>query len=309
MNLIDASLLIISGLFGVYALAAAVEYGIVLKMLANDKVARRMFTPLWEITNVFLVFGFTGLAILFNGALSSISHQLLVLLAIAIVSLLLRASIVLSVFYVRSDGVAPAWLVWLFSALTMLIPLIFAAAGVYFLTGQMFWQSLLGVVLLITSLAGLSAVGLNIVNRHLSAGRQHLMTQLSAVVWLMLLGSVLPIVVLHSANNLSLTGLLILALSAGSALGLMLLDFLRISLIKSWQALSLLCVAAPSILAWSDRPYLISGHLRLTMAYGAASYGSAMVIGLAIMAPLILGGLYVFIGLLGSPVAAPKDAS
>ncbi len=310
MSIIDASLLIICGLFGAYALAAAVEYGIVIKMFARDSVPRRMFTPLWEVTNVFLVFGFTGLAILFNGALGSLSRQLLGLLVVAIVSLVIRASIVLSIFYVRSDDGAPSWLVWSFGIFTMLIPLVFAAAGIYLLTGQMFWQSLLGVVLLLTGFAGLSAVGLNIVNRQLVKGRQHLVAQLAAVFWLILLGSILPIIVLHTANNLSPTGLLLLALFAAGALGLMLLDFLHISFIKSWQALSLLCAAVPSILAWSDRPYLISGHLSLAKAYGAASYGSAIVIGLAIMAPLILVGVYLFVRLLSSPVANSKiDAS
>lgn len=304
MSIIDASLLIISGLFGFYALAAAVEYGIVIKMLGRKHNYKHMFTPLWEVTNVFLVFGFTGLSILFNSALGALSRDLLGLLSFALVAIVIRASIVLAIFYNGSSKPVPTWLTWLFGITTMLIPLVFAAAGIYLLTGQMFWQSLLGAVLFISSFVGLSSVGLNVLERK-SSRHERLPAQLSAVVWLMLLGSVLPIISLHTINNLSPTTLVIVVVAAAGILGLMLLSFVRRSNIWLWQALCVTCVALPMLLAWADRPYLISGKFTLVEAYGATSYGSAIVIGLAIMAPLILVGLYWFVKLIGSSSAPP----
>src|SRR5579862_4272239 len=134
MNTINAAALIIASLFAVYGLACSAECGIVLKMLAKDKASRLMFTPLWEVTNVLLVFGFTALAILFNGALVQLSHSLIATLSVALFAMLVRACLVLIIFYIKDDDSLGHFWVWLLAITTFLVPLSFAAPGIYLLT-------------------------------------------------------------------------------------------------------------------------------------------------------------------------------
>ena len=300
MNLVDTSMILIAALFAIYGLASAVEYGIMFKMLGRDEPSRAMFTPLWEVTNVFLVFGFTGLAILFNGALSNLSHQLMGTIGAAIILMLVRACLALSIFYIKTHASVPRWQLWLFAATTFLVPLSFASAGIYLLSGQLFWHTLLGWNLMLAAVAGLSGVGLLIMNRRANL-RQRLAGQLAFCVWLLLLGSVLPLVWQHSRANLVLWPLLGLTGLSLLGLGLLGIDLAGRTLVKLWQYAAAVCLATPILLALTNRPYLIAGKLTLASAWGAQTYGSAIVIGLAVMLPLLALGGWLFIKLL-SPV-------
>jgi len=298
MSIIDASVLLISALFSIYALASAVEYGIVFKMLGRDQASRKLFTPLWEITNVFLVFGFTGLAILFNGALTHLSHALMGTLGAAIVLMLIRSCLVLSIFYIRNDDIIPSWLLWPFALVTFLVPLSFSSAGVYLLTGQLFWRSVVGATLIVGATAGLAAVGLLVVNRKQKL-KDQFAGQLTFIVWLLILGCILPLLVQHVSNNLQQWPLAVLVGLSTVGLGLVLAGLRRG--IRLWQYAALVCLMVPILLAWADRPYLVSGQLTLSASYGAQTYGTAIVIGLIVMLPLIILGGWLFIVLFNSP--------
>lgn len=293
MNLINFSLILIGLLFGLYAVCASIETGVVLRMAARDQASRRLFTPLWELTNVLLVFGFTALAMLFNGALNSLSQALLATLGVALFALLLRACVVLTIFYVWRHDILPNWLTCALAAGTLLVPLSFAAAGVFMLTGQNFWQSLLGWVLMVTALLGLVAPGLLYLNRR-SAKRQALFGELSFALWLLLMGCVLPLSVVHTSNDLQQWPVAVLTLASAVGLFWLMLSFISRRSARVWWGAMLLALAAPSLLAWADRPYLIAGKLTLAAAWGAQAYGRAIVIGLAAMLPLLLVGFYVF---------------
>lgn len=300
MTIIDASVLLIAAFFSLYALTSAVEYGIVLKMLSRDKTSRKMFTPLWEVTNVFLVFGFTGLAFLFNGALTHLSRELMGTLGVALVTMLARACLVLSVFYIRDEDHLPDWQVRFFGAATFLVPLTFTASGVYLLTGQLFWNTLLGWTLMLAAAAGLSAAGLLFVNRK-ARGRALLFPKLTFATWFLLLGCVIPLVVAHTDSLLAQGPIAILVLLSAGGLGLMLLRFMKVRYISLWPYAALVIFLAPLLLAWANRPYLVSGKMTLAQAFGAQTYVSAVVIGLAIMLPLILLGFWLFARLMDMP--------
>jgi len=301
VNIVDGSVLIISVLFGLYGLASAVEYGIVIKMLRRDEASKKMFTPLWEVTNVFLVFGFTGLAMLFNGALTRLSSALMATLGVAITAMLIRACLVLYIFYMNSEQKISGPTLWLFSGTTFLVPITFTSAGIYLLSGKLFWQSLLGIVLMLMAIGGLSSIGLLILGRK-STPRQQLSAKLLFVGWLWLIGCLLPLVTLHTTNTLNKTSLLGLIALAACGLGLMLLEFVQDKNLKMWRYGALSALLVPTVLAWAGRPYLIAGKLTLNQAYGAQTYGSAVVIGMAILTPLILVGFYIFARLLNDPV-------
>lgn len=297
MNIINAAILIIAGFFAAYGVACSVECGIVLKMLTKDKVSRRMFTPLWEITNVLLVFGFTALAILFNGALASLSQALISTLSVALFAMLARACLVLFIFYIKDEDTLGHLWVWLLAITSFLVPLSFAAAGIYLLTGQLFYQSWLGAILGLSTLIGLIGGGLVMVNRK-QTGRRLLPGELVMALWYLLLGCVLPLVVTHKDTGLNQLPILIMCLGSGAGLVLILASSIGFKLIKLWQSVVLSILAAPLLLAWANEPYLINAKLTLRAAYGAQTYGSAVVLGLFIMLPFIALGGWLFLKLL-----------
>jgi len=298
--MIDSALILISILFGLYGLASAVECGLVLKMLVKDRPAKTMFTPLWEITNVLLVFGITALVMLFNNALKSLSHDLMAVLGIALFTMLLRSCLVLSIFYIKDEPYLSRKLVLPLAASTFLVPLTFGAAGIFLLTGQMFWQTGPGLVCIALEAVSLPVLGLMIVGRE--RPQLSFITQLLYMTWLLILGCILPLVVSRTLNYWQVGPLSVLGLLSLVGLLVALLNDDKSRHFKTWHYGVLVSLVTLPLLAWADRPYLISGKLTLTSAYGAQTYGSVVVLGLLITLPIILIGLYLFIkfyGLIG----------
>lgn len=300
MNILDFSVILVAALFGIYGLGSAVECGLVLKMMGGDESSRKLFTPLWGVTNVSLVFGFTALAMLFNGGLTQLSHALTATLSVALISLLLRSCIVLAIFYIKHNDNLPPWLTWLLAITTFLIPLSFAASGVYLLTGQLFWHSLIGWLMTLSALTGLVSFGLLFVSRKQGTGRRNF-GELVYAVWLLVLGCFLPLAVVHSSGALEPGPFVLIAGSAVVGLAFLVIRFTGWLRAPLWPIAGLILLATPLALAWANRPYLISGKLTLQAAYGAQAYGSAIVAGLIIMLPLICVGGYLFWKLYSKP--------
>lgn len=293
MSIIDTSVILIACLFGIYGLASAVECGIVLKMLVRGEHQRKMFTPLWEITNVYLVFGITALVMLFNNALSRLSHDLLATVGVALVAMLTRACLVLGIFYMKENPHVPAWLLWPFATATFLVPLTFAAAGIYLVTGQAFYESWIGSLLELAALVGLAGSGLVFINRR-EIDKRLLPGELVLAVWFLILGSILPLVATHTASRLAQLPLLGFEVLSGLGLMLILARSMGFKKIRLWQYAGAMCILTPILLAWANRPFLISGKLSLAASFGAQTYASAVIIGSIVMLPLIILGSWLF---------------
>src|SRR5689334_18260942 len=102
------ALVITLALFGIYLWLSSIACAAALARLfptiaGADNRSRLFFTPLWEVTNVFLVFGFTAFSVFFNNALVPINSAVLPILSVGMVALLLRASLVLYMFYYRPE--------------------------------------------------------------------------------------------------------------------------------------------------------------------------------------------------------------
>ena len=296
MSTIDISLLAVMALLSIYGLACSIECGISLSLLKDkDHGAKNLFTPLWEVTNVFLVFGLVGVATLFNGALQLISHKLLTTLAVAIFALLLRACVVLAMFYGGQDKFSRP-LLWLFSLCNFAIPLSLSAAGVYLLTGQLFWQTSLGVVLMLISLLGLISFGLLFVERD-GGVRQQAVGRLVFLAWLLSFGSLLPLISQHTVNMLQKGPIAALTLLAGGGLALVLANTVINLKIKVWQLSGLLSLCVPLLLAWANRPYFLAGGLTLKQAFGAQAFASTFLIAAAVLLPFLVLAGYLFLKL------------
>ncbi len=298
--MITSALLIIAIFFALYGIACAIECAVGINLLLNKKTSsRRFFTPSWELTNVFLVFGFTAFVVLFNGSLERLSHQLLSTLVIGLLALLVRSCIVLWLFYV-SEETFPLWGRIVFAVSNFAIPLSFTAAGTYLLTGQAFWKTLAGWLVMLVTVLGLTAVGKLFLDGP-SDARKLLSNELIFSAWLMVLGSFLPLALLRNGNHFQKWP--IAALDLLSIFGLFaayLVVTERVTFKLKYFA-GLIGVVAPLLLALANRPYLINGNMKLSDAYGAANYASAFLIGSAVILPVVILGFWLFIKLVRQP--------
>lgn len=317
MNAADIALLVVLGLFAVYAVLCSIEFGIALvglfpRLATQPKRSQQLFTPLWEITNVFLVFGFIGTAVLFNGSLSLFSHHLIPELATIVLALITRAVVVLLLFYGKQTR-QQQLLKWLFGLTNLVIPLSFAAAGVYALTGLQFWQTGLGWLFMSLAVFGLFTIGISFLNRIKTTVEQPFIQWLLTGLlgsWCLLVGFALPVSFAHSFSPLSNGPIAVLSLIAGVVLfsySIVALALHKLHL--TWYHSILLGLATPILLAWANRPFLISGQLTLDDSFGAQAYIHTLIIGLLVILPLLLVGFYLFGRLLIDSTASHKIAT
>ena len=116
---------LIPGLFAyIYAVFGGIEFALPVLRLAtvnrqDQAVINRWFSPVWEVTNVFLVMAITGFAAVFPLVLPILTPALRWLLLLAGLGLGIRALVVLVIFY----GQANNWLTdWLLAAISLVLP-------------------------------------------------------------------------------------------------------------------------------------------------------------------------------------------
>lgn len=302
----DLALLITVFMFSIYGIFCGIECGISLVRLwpslssqPTQQVNR--FLPLWEITNVFLVFGFTIFTNMFNSKLVIISQALLPILIVGFIALLVRPSLVLYLFYAKSPKALPLLNI-LFAAACFTIPLSFVASGVYLLGGHYFWETSAGIVIMLASAMGLTSVGLSFVaasEPNQPVGRPFWIYFLLLLSWILLLGIGLT----PTLNQLDYIHLLDQYFNIFIALiDVGLLTFavmvLKNALNKSWIITATIALLTPLLLTLSHLPYLLFPSIDVEQAYGATSSASATMIGLIISAPIIGFGLWLFVKLL-----------
>ncbi len=298
MNVADISALAAAVFFAIYGVACSIECGVAVNLLTDKKMSgRRFFTPLWEVTNVFLVFGVTALAMLFNNSLQTLGSALFSTLIVGLAALILRACIVLTIFYWRPDKL-PRWLAWIFAVSCFIIPLSFAAAGAYLLTGKLFWQSFTGWTLMFASFLGILAIGMSLIDGRRKSDFP--LKELVFTLWMIVLGSILPLSAKISFPSLQKLPLALLSLLCIGGLGYALTCITNPSR-KLWHYAVVLGFLAPMLLAWACRPFLIYGRDTLESAFSAQSYAGAFLVGTAIILPLIFLGFWLFYKLLRTP--------
>jgi cytochrome bd-type quinol oxidase subunit 2 len=291
-------------LASVYALLASIEAGISLSMLfpklSNEPASsKNAYTPIWEITNVFLVFSVIFVSIIFNNALSTASKIALVPLFFAGSALLLRAICGLYIFYSSNKiGLIPKTLLMISSYLA---PLSVAVIGIDFFLGHSVWSSRTGLVLISSAFIGVNIIGLSFINRHklaISSSVKYLLYVLFGL-WAIDLGFMLPHTLMSSDYGLLRIPLTILIASiAVSAVGFYLFSGAKNKVYELYQYTILIGLITPVFLGLDMRPYFINHVITIKAAYGAAAYQSSMVVGTIIAAPIVLVGLVLLFKLL-----------
>jgi cytochrome bd-type quinol oxidase subunit 2 len=273
------------------------ESGIALSMLFprlsnKPQSNKNIYTPIWEITNVFLVFAVILISIIFNNGLSSASKIALVPLFFAGGALLLRAITGLYIFYSTNRIGFLSKILLIISS--YLAPLSVAVIGIDFYLGRSVWSTTPGLILLSASFIGINVIGLAFVNRHklpISSSVKYLLYLLFGL-WSVDLGFMLPHSLMSYDSGLLRASLTILIASiAVSAVGFFLYSAAKNKVYELYQYAILIGFITPVLLGLDERPYFINHLITIKEAYGASAYQSSLLIGSLIGLPIVLIGL------------------
>jgi cytochrome bd-type quinol oxidase subunit 2 len=283
-------------IFGIYGWLCGVECGLSLvRLLPSSTLTRHslaLFTPLWEVANVFLVLGFAGFAILFSHGLVAIGKAVLPSLFAGLILLLIRACLVLYFSY----GKARTGLTWpnaLFVLVSFGVPLSFGAVGVHLLLGLSFWQSATGWLMMVALAFGMCALALSFVYFVIGRtphDRLHVLSRTLNISLCVIMAIALQVWLSHRTLrfvHMPYTDFMIF-------LGFLVV--LQAALWRSarerymWWYLSALALLAPILLVLANRPYLMYPTVRLTDAYGEGVHNTTLATGLIIIVAIVLVG-------------------
>lgn len=263
----DFTWLVAAACFGLYGLVCSLQVGIGLNLLTKRSGPHRLPRPELEIVNVALLLGIIVLATSFTGSLRLIYDAQPAVIIIGAILLLAR-------LYLSLTGVKlpltkkDEWARRLFLGSSFLVPLALAAAGAYLLTGQSFWSTRLGWVMELCAAAGLVAAG-TVMIAHFVEKRLGSLAELAYLIWLLALGSLLPLTVQHTTNYLSKTPIALI--SGFSFIGLCLVLFTyTFGWRRAWWFPPLLGIASTVLLASANRPFLVAGQQSLASSYAVS---------------------------------------
>ena len=152
--------------FSLYGLLSGVELGVALMRveprLAPIAPSKRVFTPKWEVTNVLLVLGCLGMYVLSSDAAEQILEDAWPVLLVGLVALVIRA-LLLAYLFLHKSKPGGQLLNYIFATVCLVVPLSLGAAGIYMVTGELFWRTGVGLTLFGCLLVGLLALGISFV--------------------------------------------------------------------------------------------------------------------------------------------------
>jgi cytochrome d ubiquinol oxidase subunit II len=272
------------------------ESGIILSMifpsltnLKNKKV--NLYTPIWELTNVFFIFGITAFFVLFNNAIVQVSKFALVPLAIGGFGLLLRAIFGIYVFYSRNQ--IKAWTKICLLIASYITPLSLSFVGAYLFTDKNTWDSSTGIYIVISTFIGISLIGLSFANRFKQkiVDRTKYLLYLLFMVWAIIIGYLIPRSLSSFPEPMLRAPLTALALSfAVCTVIYFLYCAVKDKAHELYQFCLLLGFITPIFFSLDLRPYIIYGSLTIDQGYGAQAYQSSIIIGTIITLPLLILG-------------------
>jgi cytochrome bd-type quinol oxidase subunit 2 len=249
--------------FSLYGVLSGVELAVALMRveprLAPARPARRIFTPRWEVTNVLLVLGVAGLAVLSRDALAAVFEATWPVLTVGLAALIIRAGLLTFLFLHKE---APGWRApnYVFALVSLVVPLSLGAAGIYMATGEAFWLSGTGMALFAALVAGLLALSTGFIYYVGGKKAPQGIVLLSRVLNVVLAGLLALVLlgVLHGGDShlLNLPYAYLAVISAGIVLA----QSVFLAANKEWRMwwfLAALTMMAPFLVGLANYPYLI----------------------------------------------------
>jgi cytochrome bd-type quinol oxidase subunit 2 len=293
--MIVLSLIITFLLFGIYGWTSAVECGIsFLRLLPSStftKQGLRLFRPMWEVTNVFLLLGITAFVAFFSSGRKAVFHRVVISLIAGLIAIVVRSGLVLWLYYTK-QRTGLRWQNLLFSIASFAVPISFGTTGVTLITGMAFWRSTAGWVMVTSLSLGLLALGVSFVYYVVGQtphDRLHLVSRWLNVGLSAIVAIGLQLAVIQRTTRLQEAPF---SLFIGfAAFGLLVQAGLWLGARERymWWYFSLFAVVTPLLLGLANRPYLLYSSVKVHDAYGATL---TVVLGVVLVA--ILAGFGFF---------------
>lgn len=265
-----AVLLLILAAFSVYNVLSGMELGVALMRLeprlAPVLPSGRVFTPRWELTNILLAAGVVGLAARFNDAAAAITQATWPVLVLGLFALLLRAGVLAYLFATRTKpgGRFPNYV---FALASLIVPLCIGSAGIYMLTGEPFWRTLVGATLFASLVAGLLALAFGFVyyvGAHRAPQGVVAVSRVCNLVLAGMLALVLVGVLQSGGSHLLNLPYAYLAVIASSIVLLQAVWMAANREWRMWWCLAGLALLAPFLMCLANYPYLVYPDIMLS---------------------------------------------
>lgn len=233
--------------------------------LVPKESSKKVFTPRWEITNLLLVIGCVGMFALSPEVVDLVVQNVWPVLFVGLMALFVRAALLVYLF-VHKSAPGGKMLNYLFATVSLVVPLSLGAAGIYMVTGSLFWETSVGLTLFLSLFIGMLALGSGFVYY---VGRQKAPQGVVVVSRLlnMALAGVVAIVLLGVLNgggshllNLSYAYLAVIAA------GIVLAQSVFMASGKEWRmwwCMAAVAILSPFLLGLANYPYLIYPEVML----------------------------------------------
>lgn len=298
MNEVLIALALPAVMLAAYLVFAPIEFGAsVLRqfpsLLRKPSHLHDALSPIWKVSNVFLIFALTGMAFFFADAIPIASNFMLLPFVAAMLAFLIRTTIYLYLFFAKDDSTTP-FLTTLFTMSNFAVPLFFGIVVAYLMSGKAEWLTLssLAISCLIIGalLLGVSTFYLRYQSERQNTALQHLADG-AFLFYTASIGILLPWVakvemphIYDSKALLALFGVILLTSAAWL--------FLRTKRLHAymWALANIYMIAAFTCLLFAQWPWLIYSQLTFEQAFTGGAFVMHIVVGLGISLLLIAPG-------------------
>lgn len=288
------SLILVFLLFGIYGWLSGIQCGVSLvRLLPASTLTRhslRLFSPWWELANIFLLFGAAAFTIFFKSGLPQVMLEVLPLLTVGAIAIVLRAGLTM-LLKQRKARTGLRWWNLLLAAICFVVPLSFGSAGVRLLIGYNFWDAPSGWALVASLAAGLLALAMSYVYYSVGQtphGRIQALSRILNTLFCVMVALFLQQIILTRQPHLLATPF------AGFVLLISFMVLWQAVLWYSardrymWWYLSLVGVGSPVLLALANHPYLMFPGVSVADAYASDSLHWLAVVSLYVVLPVVL---------------------
>lgn len=250
-------------------------------------------SPIWKISNVFLIFTLTGVAFFFSKATPIVYNFLLIPFICAMLAFLVRTTLYVYMFYSR-DEKQNKFFDTIFTISNFAVPLFFGTVIAYLLSGKMEWFSLTSLVIYL--LVILSTI-LGVSTFYLRYQSERSNKKLQAIADGAFLGYITTVGVLfpwvakfemqHIYNSKAIIALFIIVIFFAIAWFILRTKELQKYM---WPVVNIAVVAVLIAILCAQWPWLVYASISFQQAFNGSAYVWHIVTGLAISLVLIAPG-------------------
>lgn len=300
----------------IYLIFAPIEFGASLLRLFPSTLQKRShlhdaLSPIWKVSNVFLIFTLTGMAFFFAKATPIVYDFLLIPFVCAMLAFLIRTALYVYMFLSRDDTQNKLFDT-IFVLSNLAVPLFFGTVLAYFLSGKMEWFSLTAIVMYLLIL---SSIILGVSTFYLRYQSERDNKKLQALADGAFLGYIATIGVLfpwvakfemqHIYSSAAIVALfVIIALFAATWFVLRAKELQK----YMWPAVNITVISVFIVILCAQWPWLVYSSISFSQAFSGGAYVWHIVIGLGVSLLLIAPGFVLLYKLMKEQPASEQTS-